>query len=567
MNGFRHYCHCLDLRGKIGFFSLVILWVLVACAPQPPQPSPGHLQTPPARLPTDDIPPPVQRPSYIPLPPPSASISETYSVVITDMPVKDLLMALANDAKMNVDIYPGISGNVTLNAIDQTLPQILDRIAKQVDIYYEIQGSHLVITPNSPIVRTYKVGYVNMSRDGTSNIDISTQIISSLDQVGGGAEGGGAGGGGGGGGGDNNSTTTIKNVSNNRFWETLESNISAILSESSTTQATTGKNSNVIISPESSLVTIRATRKKHEEVQRFLDQVMDSVLRQVLIEATVVEVNLSDTYQAGIDWRRIAGDFNYTQSLLSGSIETSPFYSISYNNQNSKFGDVSATIRLLQQFGNVKVLSSPKIMALNNQTAVLKVVDNVVYFNITANLTSTDITRNTGTTNTNIITTTYGTTINTVPVGLIMNVTPQISDNDVVTLNVRPTISRINKFVNDPNPDLAKAGVESLIPEIQVREMESVLRINNGDIAIMGGLMQDTTSQQRTGVPVLSQLPLVGDLFSYRNDQYTKTELVIFLRPVVIKQASVDGDLSDYRTYLPSPSQPDVAPPTGLIRP
>jgi general secretion pathway protein D len=121
--------------------------------------------------------------------------------------------------------------------------------------------------------------------------------------------------------------------------------------------------------------------------------------------------------------------------------------------------------------------------------------------------------------------------------------------------------------VSDPNPALAEAGIQSLVPEIQVREMESVLRINNGDIAIMGGLMQDTTSQQRTGVPVLSQLPLVGDLFSYRNDEYTKTELVIFLRPVVIKQASVDGDLSDYRTYLPSPAQPDVAPPTGLIRP
>jgi len=299
-------------------------------------------------------------------------------------------------------------------------------------------------------------------------------------------------------------------------------------------------------------------QNQHQEIQRFLDQVMDSVLRQVLIEATVVEVNLSDTYQAGIDWRRIAGDFSYTQSLLGGSIENTPFYSIGYNNPNSKFGDVSATIRLLQQFGNVKVLSSPKIMALNNQTAILKVVDNVVYFNVGVDISeSTDNSR---------VRTNYGTTVNTVPVGLIMNVTPQISDNDVVTLNVRPTISRINKFVNDPNPALASAGIESPIPEIQVREMESVLRINNGDVAIMGGLMQDTTSQQRIGVPVLSQLPLVGDLFSYRNDNYTKTELVIFLRPVVIKQASVEGDLKDYQIYLPSPAQPDQLPPTGLMR-
>ncbi|OQW91455.1 MAG: hypothetical protein BWK79_16830, partial [Beggiatoa sp. IS2] len=212
--------HRLHLKGESGLFLSFILWLLVACAPQPPLPSPGHIHTTPTRPPADDIPPPVQRPRYIPPPPPSASSLETYSVVITDMPVKNLLIALANDTKMNIDIYPGITGTVTLNAIEQTLPQILDRIAKQVDLYYEIQGSNLVITPNEPIVRTYKVGYVNMMRDSTSNVDISTQIISSLDQIGGSqGGGGGSGGGGGGGGGDNNSTTKISNISNNHFWD------------------------------------------------------------------------------------------------------------------------------------------------------------------------------------------------------------------------------------------------------------------------------------------------------------------------------------------------------------
>jgi general secretion pathway protein D len=294
------------------------------------------------------------------------------------------------------------------------------------------------------------------------------------------------------------------------------------------------------MNPESGVMTVRATHKQHEEIQRFVDQVLANVQRQVLIEATIVEVQLNDQYQAGIDWQRIAGDFSYTQSLLGGNLGNAPFYSFGYSNPNSKIGDISGTVRLLEQFGSTKVLSSPKVMALNNQTAILKVVDNLVYFTTEVEINETD-TRSRET---------FTTQINTVPVGLVMSVTPQISENEAVTLNIRPTISRVTEFKADPNPLLAEAGTINLIPEIQVREIESLLRINNGDVAIIGGLMQDTTGQNKRGIPVLSQLPLIGDLFSYRDDKYTKTELVIFLRPIVVKDASLSGDLREYRRYL-----------------
>jgi general secretion pathway protein D len=115
-----------------------------------------------------------------------------------------------------------------------------------------------------------------------------------------------------------------------------------------------------------------------------------------------------------------------------------------------------------------------------------------------------------------------------------MNVTPQISEKQTIILNIRPTISRIISFKQDPNPDLARAGVVSKIPEIQVREMETMLKIKSGNVAIIGGLMQDAIDQKTQTIPVLSKLPIVGDLFTYRNNQSIKTELVIFLRPVVI---------------------------------
>jgi MSHA biogenesis protein MshL len=172
----------------------------------------------------------------------------------------------------------------------------------------------------------------------------------------------------------------------------------------------------------------------------------------------------------------------------------------------------------------------------------MKVVDNRVYFTVQAQTTSL---------NQNSTSVTFSSTPISVPIGFVMNVTPQISEDDVVSINVRPTISRITGFVNDPNPSLKQAGVVNAVPEIQTREIESVLKVTSGQIAIMGGLMQDNVATDRTGVPLLSRIPLVGDAFSYRNDTTSKTELVIFLRPTVIREASLNGDLKSVRSLLP----------------
>ena len=145
-----------------------------------------------------------------------------------------------------------------------------------------------------------------------------------------------------------------------------------------------------------------------------------------------------------------------------------------------------------------------------------------------------------------------------------MSVTPQIGENDMVTLNVRPSITRITGFVNDPNPSLALAGVISRVPEIQTREIETMMRVPSGMTAVMGGLMQDSFVANRDGLPVLSRVPIVGDAVSYRNDTGRKTELVVFLRPIVIKDASMETDLSDYRRYLPDRSFFKDAEPARL---
>jgi len=360
----------------------------------------------------------------------------------------------------------------------------------------------------------------------------------------------------------NNSKTKIVNASRNRFWETLETNIVNILKSTQKSENIKDKEldefleNSVIVHPESGTVVVQANRKQHQHIQNFIDSVSASVQKQVLIEATIVEVELSDQYQAGVDWKRIAGDYTYEQKLTSNSLSASPFYSIEYANTDGRIGNVSLAVRLLEQFGKVKILSSPRIMALNNQTAVLKVVDNRIYFTVQVETEHRELSSET----------TYETSVHTVPVGLIVMVTPQISENDMVMLNVRPTISRILGFVNDPTPDyLGLSNVESKIPEIQVREMESVLRVQDGNIAVLGGLMQDTVDRNTDGIPLISKVPFFGNLFSYRRDEYKKTELIIFLRPVVVKDASLSGDLKEYKTYLPNPTDTEIFPPAGIL--
>ncbi len=573
--------------------AVALALVLAGCGTRPLVKADAHLQpaeTTQAAL----IPEPVRA---VPMPPPPHARAPEirYSVVVADQPVRDVLLAMARETKVNFDIHPGIEGSVTLNAIDQTLKQILTRMSRQVDMRWEEHGGTITVMPDTPYLLNYHVDYVNMARDVSQTVGIATQVISGAV---GGATAQGTGG-------ANNSTLTITGTSKNRFWETLEKNVKDLLRETdkilpegsservvrtqgqaqqrgSTTppgRAASGTSAtplagpgeaaatqsgevteqrltfreaaSVIVNPETGIVSVRATSRQHEKVREFLEQVAGSSRRQVLIEATVVEVMLNDNYQSGVDWSALGLNglgYSLRQSFTGPDLPGNPLrlatsaFSIQYNNPNAAAGgSISSTVKLLDAFGKTRVLSSPKLMVLNNQTAVLKVVDNRVYFTVKADTVTNQTTS----------TTTFTTTQNVVPVGFIMNVTPEISASDVVTLDVRPTVTRIIDTVADPNPSLAAANVTSLIPVTQTREMESVLKVASGQTAVLGGLMLDSFEGRREGLPLASRIPILGDLVSNRNDNATKSELVIFIRPVVIREASLDGDLAAYRRYLP----------------
>ena len=579
------------------------LLLLAGCGTASIKPSDKHIASSDAGTTQSKDVPPAARTNLLPPPKPAPKI-ETYSVVVTNVSAPEVLFALARDAKINLDLYPGLQGYVTLNAVNQTLPQILDRISRQIDMRYEWNGPNLSVMPDTPFLKQYKIDYVNMDRDSQGGVTNTSQISSGLPGSGAsGATGGGTSGSAGG----NGSQLSIKNSSKNHFWETLIQNIKDILHETdkilpagssetvvqqSKDVSTTGtgaqpasgnkkstpkqgfENSpnpanlqeggttvirtntfreaaSVIANPEAGIITVRATGKQHEKIQQFVDQVMGNARRQVLIEATIVEVTLNDNYQQGIDWSKFlaAGTtkgFNISQKGplgLTPATQSVGSLLVNYVNPTSKFGNIAASVSLLETFGKTKVLSSPKISVMNNQTAMLRVVDNDVWFNVNSTTSPCSPAPCTP-----LIT--YTTTVNTVQVGFTMSVTPQINDSNSVLLNIRPSITRRLPDATDPTPNLA-GGVINKVPQLSTREMESVLRIENNQIAILGGLMEDSIDKQSQQVPLLGDIPILGELFKSRNDTTKKTELVIFLRPVVIKDGSVSGDYNEFRNGLP----------------
>ena len=285
---------------------------------------------------------------------------------------------------------------------------------------------------------------------------------------------------------------------------------------------------------------VRATSRQHEKVQEFLDRVMHNARRQVLIEATIVEVNLSDNYQQGIDWSNTGSTgFSLTRSSNTANVTSAVEpYGLVYRNTAR---GITALVDMLRGFGTTKVLSSPKLTVMNNQTATLKVSEDFVYFNVKQDVATS--------TNTTPVKTTT-TTPQSVSIGFFMSLTAQVSDDDVVTLNVRPSISSISDLKQDPNPDLA--GIENKIPQIRTREIESMMRVRSGDIAVLGGLMEDRIDNKSGRFPGVGDIPLVGEIFTTRNNASSKSELVILLRPTVIKDAALDGDFGAFADTLPN---------------
>lgn len=312
------------------------------------------------------------------------------------------------------------------------------------------------------------------------------------------------------------------------------------------------------INRQAGIITVFTTEKKHRKIRQYIDALRSALRGQVLIEAKVVEVTLDDKFQAGIDWNYVGIEGTTISTELTTGIlpagRTNPTLAATLGG-NSPIGralDLTAALQLLNTFGTTRTLSSPRLTVTNNETALLKVAENEVYFRLEVETETAD---------NGVTTTTYTSELNTVPVGLLMNVQPSINtETDSITMSLRPTISRVVDQRADPAVALqagaiGRSDITSLIPVIEVREMDSVVTMDSGSVLVMGGLMQERAAKTEEKVPGIGDVPLVGEAFKHHNDATLMTELVVFLRATIVhdRDSVHPADVDLYNKFAPDP--------------
>ncbi len=303
------------------------------------------------------------------------------------------------------------------------------------------------------------------------------------------------------------------------------------------------------INRQAGIVSVYANERLHKKVTEYLDELRRSTSSQVLIEAKVLEVTLTDEFATGIDWNMLDhfGDLQFSLSVPKPAMNPSTANVLSVGFAGT---DVSSFVTALSRFGTVHALASPRLTVLNNQSAALNVAENRVYFEVEVSSTTTN---SGGSVATDVD---VSSTIKTVPEGVLINVLPSIDLNkNAISMQVRPTVTKISEYVSDPAVAFAAAGIvggediTSEIPVVNVQEVDSVVKMNSGQMIVMGGLLQDSSLSSSDSVPVLGETPILGNLFRNQGDKIRKTELVIFLKATILNDAGESVHQTDKDIY------------------
>jgi MSHA biogenesis protein MshL len=485
---------------------------------------------------------PPSEPSFEPPP------EERFHLTVENAPAADVLMSLVADTDMNMVVHPEVNATITLDLRHVTVEEVLAILRDFHDLEYQRTPTGYMVRPARLENRLYEISYLDIQREGASRTRISsgqsTENPAAMQDNFGSGLGGGTTGGSLAGSDEEASGTKIETTSESDFWEGLEGAIRGVLEEQ------TGRN--VMINPMSGIVSVRAMPAEHRAVAELIDAIQGSIQRQVILEAKIIEVELRDGFRSGINWTALAdvdgrllsfsqaagpGIFDEGLSSIAGRPMAVSPGEIFQGFEGSAFGgagiaaidtgDFNGFIELLETQGVARVLSSPRVATVNNQKAVIKVGTDEFF-----------VTNVTGRTATGGASTTAASSVQLTPFfsGIALDVTPQISRSGDVILHIHPMVSE----VTDQTKNFTVAGNEESLPLAfsSVRESDSIIRARNGQVVVIGGLMRESTVQDRFGTPILSRVPLIGHAFSSRQERSIKTELVILLRPIVVSDES-----------------------------
>ncbi len=458
--------------------------------------------------------------------PPPLSRNPPVTIQVTDeIPLKDVLFELARQAGVDIELDPRIAGGVMFSARERPFLSVIERISTLAGLRWTAADDSVRITLDEPFVETYRIPQLLVQRNIESETSISTSLVDAEGE-------------------ENQDTAsefTITGDTESNFFEDFIEGLTNIVdgSRPAGLQTSGGAETQVIVNRQAGVISILGTSRQHQAAQRFIDQVNEALAAQVLIEARVIEVTLAEEFRRGIDWSAVLdkagiGTFNLNLSPTTSAVELT---SIS----GSEIGvsldaeDGRAVLNLIENFGTVQTLSTPRLTVSNNQAALLKVAQNFVYFRL-------DVEFETATADTGAVTRTnptFTSEIQTVPVGFVMNVQPAIDlANNQVMLTLRPTVTQIAGFVEDPAIELndTQNQIQDVprIPIIDIREIDSVLRLRSGEVAVLGGLMQNRVRIAEEGVPGTGNLPVISVLANARDRQSELVELVILLRATIL---------------------------------
>ena len=460
-----------------------------------------------------------------------------------DVEAVEFFGSLFKGSRYSVAVHPGVAGLVSVELKDVTLPEVLAVVGDMYGFDVQRKGNVFHIYPAGLRTETIPVNYLMMSRRGLSRTSVSTGGVtandsnnssdSSFDSAS-----------------NNNSTnnssgnnsngnssngTRIETDTNSDYWTDLRDSLQTLIG--------TGDGRAVITSPQAGLVTIRAYPKELKAVREFLTQSESHLKRQVVLEARIIEVALNEGYEQGVDWSGLSASWDGNKGITGGGslantqLPTTPNQIFTALGGGAGFkvsdGNFNVAVNLLKTQGDVNTLSSPRVTATNNQKAVIKVGTDE-YFVTNASTTTVSTTSGDRTTPNVELTPFFS--------GISLDVTPQIDEEGKVLLHIHPSVidtEEQTKTIKVTDSDtlvlpLAKSSI---------RESDTVVQANNGDIIVIGGLMKTDKQESVSKVPLLGDIPWVGEAFTNRRESTKKVELVIMLKPTVVEKDTWQNEL------------------------